>query len=46
VFVVEEGSVEEAERRFQELPFVQNDLLSFEVYAVGPYRAIVAAAQQ
>ena len=44
IFVLEAESVEVVERRFGELPFVQNDLLSFEIYAVGPYRGIVAAA--
>ena len=45
VMVVEAGSVEEVEKRLQELPFVQNGLLSFEIYAVAPYRGIVNAAK-
>jgi hypothetical protein len=43
--VVEADTVEEVERRLQELPFVQNDLLSFEIYPVVPYRGIVDAAK-
>ncbi|MDX1710199.1 MAG: hypothetical protein R3316_03575 [Rhodovibrionaceae bacterium] len=45
VMVVEADTVEEVERRLQELPFVQNDLLSFEIYPVVPYRGIVDAAK-
>lgn len=44
IFVLEAESVAAVEQRLQELPFVQNGLLSFEIYAVGPYRGIVAAA--
>lgn len=46
IFVLEAASVEAVEARFSELPFVQNGLLTFEIYAVGPYRGIVAAAAE
>ena len=45
IMVVEAENEEQVRARLAELPFVQNDLLSLEIYPVGPYRGIVAAAK-
>jgi hypothetical protein len=45
VMVCEAKDAEEVGQRFQELPFVQQGLLTFEIYPVVAYRGIVAAAQ-
>lgn len=44
VLVLEAASEDEVNARLGELPLVKAGLLSFDVYAVGPYRGIVAAA--
>ncbi len=44
VLVIEAASEDEVNSRLGELPLVKAGLLTAEVYAVGPYRGIVAAA--
>jgi len=45
VLVVEATNGDEARQRLDELPLAQNGLLTFDIYPVGPYRGIVAAAK-
>ena len=45
VLVLEAADEDEVRRRLAELPLAQNDLLTFDIYPVGPDRGIVAAAK-
>ena len=45
ILVVEAESADAALETMGELPLVQKGLLNLEVYPVGPYRGIVAAAE-
>lgn len=45
VLVVEADSGDAALARLGELPLMQKGMLDMEVYPVGPYRGIVAAAE-
>ena len=44
VLVFEEESAEAVETHLKTLPLVEAGLLTYEIYPVTPYRAIVAAA--
>lgn len=45
ILIVEAADEDEARRRLAELPLARNGLLTFDIYPVGPYRGIVAAAK-
>jgi hypothetical protein len=44
VLVMEADSEDAVKARLDQLPLVKAGLLTYEIYAVGPYRGIVAAA--
>ena len=45
IMICEAADEQDVRRRFAELPFMRNDLLSIEVHPVTAYRGIVMAAQ-
>ena len=45
VLVLEAADEDAARERLAELPLAEAGMLEFEVYPVGPYRGIVAAAE-
>ena len=44
ILVIEASGEDEVRERLSELPLVKAELLTTEIYGVGPYRGIVAAA--